>query len=98
MATAVSLSPKTHNTYTPISVSLEKAHDIPKACIELAKTLKQAPVFDRQYEVKCKVVALLEWTDARICYIFNANVGKILGHKNAWHIYHWAKYYNHVCL
>jgi hypothetical protein len=86
MATAVSLSPNIHNA--PISFSLEKAHDIPKACIELAKTLKQAPVFDQHdSKLKCTVVALLEWTDARICHIFNENVGKILGRKNSWHIH-----------
>ncbi len=94
MATAASLAPKTH--FTPISVHFAKAHDIPKACIELAKALQQAPDFNRPHLGKCKVVPLLEWSDTRICDIFNFNVFHILEDKKAWPIHGFGNGYRLV--
>lgn len=88
MTTATFLSSKTHNTYELFSVDIGRAHDIPNACIQLAKTLAATPLFDGSGSVvKCKVIALSNWNDARICDIFNANSSKILGNQNSWHIH-----------
>lgn len=89
MAAATSSVSKAYNTHLPWSITVKSAHAIPKACMELAAILEQEPLFDGWGAIftTCKVIALTDWFDVRICDIFSANSKKNLGESASWHIH-----------
>src|ERR1700733_7353857 len=95
MATRSSSCTQITPKYAPMVINLNCAHDIPSMCTKLAKILNENPLFDGQgsKDRKCKVVALVEWADARICDIFNINK-QILGYEHAWKIQQFGVGYN----
>ena len=98
MAAETSLDSKIYNTYVPLSVDIGRAHDIPKACTRLARTLAAAPLFDGRGSLvkKCKVIALSDWNDARICGLFNKNSRKLLEDMKPWDILDFGYMHNLV--
>ena len=99
MATQLSLTAQSSVKCTPINTDLTYAHEIPIMCTKLAKILNENPLFKGTGSVakKCKVVSLAKWCDVRICHIFSANSQKLLGDRNAWHIYEFGSGNSHLC-
>src|SRR5688572_21601939 len=56
MVTAASM----YSEYKPLSLNIQRADELPKACMQLVRALAEAPIFDRgdSWGTKCKVVVL----------------------------------------
>lgn len=64
--------------------SYTKASEIPTFCVEIAQILNRQPLCNVKGSIseKTKGIALKNWSDVRICDIFNTNAWKWLGKPN----------------